>query len=119
MWLIDIPSKGELNRVHGINMIPSRVIPGAPSQDVPTPLARMINAIRQNIRGKVEHYTQLEESGWVFKELKVLEILTKPEGELVVPRVGRVITLGNKYLKIPTSLTSKHCLLNIKNTDNA
>ena len=72
-----------------------------------------------SIEEKLSHYTQLEESGWIFKEMKVMDILTKPEGELVVPWAGRVIPLGNKYLKLPKTLDSKRCLVNIQNADNA
>eukprot|EP00969_Alexandrium_andersonii_P179780 7945945-Alexandrium_andersonii.AAC.1 len=63
-------------------MVPFRVTPGAVSQPVPSSLDGMASIIRRNIHEKIEHFTQLEESGWVFKELKVMEILTKPEGEL-------------------------------------
>ena len=55
----------------------------------------------------------------MFKELNVIDMFTKPEGELVVPWAGRVIALGRKHLQLPKSLLSKHCLVNIHNTDDA
>ena len=41
--------------------------------------------IRKSIDEKLEHFTSLQEPGWVFKDLKITEFLTKPEAELVVP----------------------------------
>ena len=119
IWLVDIPGKDEYNKLVAINMVPFRMLPGVCCRDMPSSLAGISAALRGNIRSKVEHYTQLEASGWVFKELRVLEILAKPEGELVVPWAGKVIALGNKYLKLPASLAAKKCLINIQNTDNA
>lgn len=118
VWLVDIPARNIYNQLNGINMVPFRVAPGS-STLRPSSLAQMSRVIRQNIEEKLEYYTRLEDSGWIFKELKIMEILTKPEGELVVPWAGRVITLGNKHLKLPKTLDSKHCLINIQNTDNA
>ena len=89
VWLIDIPTNNIFNQLNAINMVPFRVMPGAPAQNVPSTTAGMTRIIRQNIRDKLEQFTQLEESGWVFKRLKVMEVLTKPEGELVVPWAGQ------------------------------
>ena len=86
VWLVDIPTKGEYNRLHAINMVPFRVVPGVCCRSMPSSLEGMSAIIRSNIKNKMEHYTQLESSGWVFKELKVLEIQTKLCNARLTPR---------------------------------
>ena len=118
VWLVDRPSQQLYNQINGLSMVPFRVTPGFTSLRQSS-LEQMSKVIRQHIEDKLDHYTQLEESGCIFKEMNIMEILTKPENELVSPFAGKIIALGNKYLKLPKTLDTKHCLINIQNRDNA
>ena len=60
--LIDIPGKGEFGRLHGVNMVPFRVVPGVCCRTLPESLEGISSILRSNIKEKIDNYTQLETS---------------------------------------------------------
>ena len=53
VWLIDIPDKEEYNRLHGVNMVPFRVMTGQSSREVPASMSQMASSIRGSIKEKL------------------------------------------------------------------